>query len=616
MGTTFWAAALAEHSAYNQQLLAHDSRHLKPSSSSASTLSAFPSSSPSSSSPLSWSASSAASDAMSTFFAPSASSSSSLQARCVLVDMEEGVLRAIGRSSLSSLFSSSHCSVSDVSGAGNNFAQGFLVYGPQYRQRILDAVQRQVEDCDSLQSFFLSHSTGGGTGSGLGTAILDALRDEYADVWVVDQCILPSHSDDVVTSPYNAALSLEGITQQADVVLPFDNAALVRLLDGEATPPPTAAGRSQGNAKTARGVAGGGGRPSAAAASSTSAPPSQAALPPSEVVGGGFAALNSLCASVLCSLTCGMRFPGELNVDWSDLMQNMCPYPTTNLLISAMAPLSPAPQSLQSRAGGAAQVHVHPSAAAGRPPSQSRTSAASSSPLPCESAYFFHTLSEALRLHSSASSPWSAPSTVHFPSSRRDGLSPSYRSTTAMEEALFASALSRRQQLLDVDPLSGCYLSSALLCRGSLSLGSLQRAVAVWSPQMRFAALGDESGGGRSHWKLGLCSVPSLSSPASVLSLSNSSAIAGRLDGVRRRCLALFQRRAHWHHYEQFGLEEDDLLDALQRLTHVADTYRALEVSPPAASSSAASNSTRSAAVKGSGLGQGGETGRRGGRPR
>ena len=136
--------------------------------------------------------------------------------------------------------------ISDVSGAGNNWAHGNHIYGPQYRDQarcwlrclgcqavyshaccltfptllacaprsatsvappwpvpsisfalqpllhpwrphililllptpalqILEKIQRTVEACDSLQSFLLLHSLGGGTGSGVGTYILELL---------------------------------------------------------------------------------------------------------------------------------------------------------------------------------------------------------------------------------------------------------------------------------------------------------------------------------------------------------------------------------------------------------------------------------------------------------
>jgi tubulin epsilon len=40
-----------------------------------------------------------------------------------------------------------------------------------------------TEECESLQSFFLTHSLGGGTGSGFGTYILGLLEDYYPDIY-------------------------------------------------------------------------------------------------------------------------------------------------------------------------------------------------------------------------------------------------------------------------------------------------------------------------------------------------------------------------------------------------------------------------------------------------
>lgn len=60
----------------------------------------------------------------------------------------------------------------DVSGASNNWGHGFGEYGPKYHDDIADAIRKNAEECNSLQSFFLLHSIGGGTGSGLGSYIL------------------------------------------------------------------------------------------------------------------------------------------------------------------------------------------------------------------------------------------------------------------------------------------------------------------------------------------------------------------------------------------------------------------------------------------------------------
>ena len=85
---------------------------------------------------------------------------SSLKARALLVDMEEGVLNEALKGPLGEVFDMRHF-LSDVSGSGNNWAHGHEVYGPQYEEELRELIRHPVEECDSLQSFFLMHSLGG-----------------------------------------------------------------------------------------------------------------------------------------------------------------------------------------------------------------------------------------------------------------------------------------------------------------------------------------------------------------------------------------------------------------------------------------------------------------------
>lgn len=87
-----------------------------------------------------------------------------------------------------------------------------------------------MEHCDSLQSFFLLHSLGGGTGSGLGSYILGLLEDEFPEIFRFTASVFPSENDDVVTSPYNSLFSLYEIMKHADCSLPIDNQALLNIV--------------------------------------------------------------------------------------------------------------------------------------------------------------------------------------------------------------------------------------------------------------------------------------------------------------------------------------------------------------------------------------------------
>lgn len=47
---------------------------------------------------------------------------------------------------------------------------------------ILDKIEREAENCDRMDGFQFTHSVSGGTGSGLGSIILEKLRDRYLSI--------------------------------------------------------------------------------------------------------------------------------------------------------------------------------------------------------------------------------------------------------------------------------------------------------------------------------------------------------------------------------------------------------------------------------------------------
>ena len=90
-------------------------------------------------------------------------------------------------------------------------------------RRALDAVRLQAESGDSPDSLLLTYSLGGGTGSGLGSRLLELLRDEYPSMTIVAACVAPFLSGDTPLQYYNMALSLATAHECADAVVFFDN---------------------------------------------------------------------------------------------------------------------------------------------------------------------------------------------------------------------------------------------------------------------------------------------------------------------------------------------------------------------------------------------------------
>lgn len=87
-----------------------------------------------------------------------------------------------------------------------------------------------LKPCPSLQGFMMMHSTAGGTGSGLGSFLLERLNDRFPKKLIQTYSVFPNaESGDVVVAPYNSLLSLKRLANHADSVVVLDNAALARI---------------------------------------------------------------------------------------------------------------------------------------------------------------------------------------------------------------------------------------------------------------------------------------------------------------------------------------------------------------------------------------------------
>ena len=67
-----------------------------------------------------------------------------------------------------------------------------IFLGAELVDSVLDVVRKESESCDCLQGFQLTHSLGGGTGSGMGTLLISKIREEYPDRIMNTYSVVPS----------------------------------------------------------------------------------------------------------------------------------------------------------------------------------------------------------------------------------------------------------------------------------------------------------------------------------------------------------------------------------------------------------------------------------------
>jgi tubulin beta len=128
--------------------------------------------------------------------------------RAICVDLEPGTMDAIRSGPYGQIFRPDNFCFGQ-NGAGNNWAKGHYTEGAELIESVIDVIRREAEGCDCLQGFQLTHSLGGGTGSGMGTLLVGKIREEYPDRIMSTFSVAPSPKvSDTVVEPYNATLSV------------------------------------------------------------------------------------------------------------------------------------------------------------------------------------------------------------------------------------------------------------------------------------------------------------------------------------------------------------------------------------------------------------------------
>ncbi|KAE8725210.1 Tubulin alpha-3 chain [Hibiscus syriacus] len=157
----------------------------------------------------------------------------------------------------------------------------------------LDRLRKLADNCSRLQGFFMFNAVGGGTGSGLGSLLLERLSVEYGKKPKLGFTIYPSPQVSIaVVEPYNSVLSTHSLLEHNDVAVLLDNEAIYdicrRSFDIE--------------------------RPT-------------------------YTNLNRLISQIISSLTTSLRFDGAINVNITEFQTNLVLYPRIHFMLSSHAPV-------------------------------------------------------------------------------------------------------------------------------------------------------------------------------------------------------------------------------------------------------------------------------------
>lgn len=104
--------------------------------------------------------------------------------------------------------------------ANTTFAQGYCYLDQEFVDEALERARVHAERCDALQGFYVTHSLHGGAGAGLGSRIVEQLRDLYPSEMVQSFSCLPTLS---AQQPYDCILALSHLRKSAHCSMLFNS---------------------------------------------------------------------------------------------------------------------------------------------------------------------------------------------------------------------------------------------------------------------------------------------------------------------------------------------------------------------------------------------------------
>lgn len=156
----------------------------------------------------------------------------------------------------------------------------------------------------------LTHSIAGGTGSGLGSYLLERLSDHFPKKLLHTYSVFPGDGD-VVVQPYNNLLATKRLVEHADSVIMVDNLALHKLVEDNMELSEASFRQTNQLVSTSRSI-----------------PLVSAKQTPFKV------------STVMAASTTTLRYPGYMNNDLVGLVSSLIPTPRCHFLMTAYTPFT------------------------------------------------------------------------------------------------------------------------------------------------------------------------------------------------------------------------------------------------------------------------------------
>lgn len=214
--------------------------------------------------------------------------------RVVHIDKDPTTENNIRNGPFGRLFNPENFVIEDE-GSSNLFARAYYSSNSRFINDIRESIRKEAEKCDFLEGFQICNSIGGGTGSGVGSLVLNRFDEsDFKKKTKLAMMAFPSKDfSENVQEPLNVALGMSSFFEYCDLNFMFDNSTLIKICQNKL-----------------------------------------------KIQNPVFKNLNSIVASVMSDISCSLRFPGQLNTSLNKICSSLIPLPNMNLFNTSFSPFA------------------------------------------------------------------------------------------------------------------------------------------------------------------------------------------------------------------------------------------------------------------------------------
>lgn len=224
--------------------------------------------------------------------------------RALFVDTDPSTAEGLMKTKQKDLWKKANVVCSLKGDCHSNFFAGLdIARQCKFNDEVMDRVRIAADQCMNLQGFFVIHSFGGGTGTGVGSEVLREIDEQYRKKLIFQPVIYPSNQfSSSLVEPYNCIFAMHATADLVDLSMVLDNQGAWGMCS-----------RNLG------------------------------------IKNPKFKDVNRLIAQVLSSATTSLRFESELCASLQEVLTNLVPTKQYRYPILSLAPVRPADGSSHER---------------------------------------------------------------------------------------------------------------------------------------------------------------------------------------------------------------------------------------------------------------------------